>query len=1534
MKKQFFSLALFAAAWLAGGSAQAWDEPAQVDGVYQIGTASELEWFSEFVARNSNGETKAVLTADLDFTGVTHTPIGPNKDAKFNGSFDGQYHHIKNLVINTTDNYQGIFGWVRGGSTIKNLTIDATCSFTGGDRTAALVATLNANAGTDSPMQILNVVNHANVNSASGAVSAFIGASDNAVFFKIHNCVNTGNIKTTGSGKYAVVANGWSNGNPGANSQVWNVVNTGTISPIDGNNTFFRGNYRSVQNSYDVINYGMQATYISPSAIHSGELCYILNQGETLGVQYTQDLSDPNSIPMPISGLTVCKNTDYYCGGTAKGSYTYSNTELTASDVPASHSFSNETGLCTFCSYPKEDWKSASNDGYYYLSNATDVEWFSHMVRDAGHGAMNAKLDADIDFGGVPNAHLPIGSSGKKYFGHFDGQGHRIIGMVLNTASKLNNRGYDGNGFFGSVRGGGTDANETVTNEVIIENIIIDASCSIEHDNNFAAGVVAHINSRNDENSNIIIRNCGNEANVTTTGKNAAGILGCVEGTNVGLKLYNLWNKGNIVGRSGESAAICAWTGQRNVDGEVDVEGCWNIGEVTGIDGNHYNMIRRNSNIVPRNIVDLCIANGTNGGNQGTVAVHNTDNPISSGELCYLLNGDQTNIVYTQTLGTDAMPVYGTASSQVYQVGTIDCTGAAVGDINYSNTEGESVQRPHNYSEYGICSVCNGFEEPNLVDGWYELQNAGNVEWFGDYVDAGNLTSNAKLMNDIDFNNVENLHKPIGRSEQQKFNGTFDGQGYRIKNMIIEKPSDSNVGFFGWLRGNNANTTVKNLIIDSSCTIHGYNRVGGITGTYQNGGNIITIENVVNEATVTAEHQDAGGIFGGHQAGGPTIIIKNVMNRGAITAKNEHGFAGALCCYMEVGGGSKIENFVNLGTISGHEGGNIGRHNIGDVTNLIDLSATTDKTQGVRADLITTDIAGGKLAYTVGWWQELGTDDYPMPFEKVGAVVYRTGEERCDHADIATTVYSNTNGAIVTGSHNYNTTTGLCDLCSQPNAGFKSLVNGAYELGSVIDVKWFEAMVNYGSPAINGKVTTATLDFNGGSCRIGNDANSYRGTFQGNGVVVSNFVINNDQQVQGFFGWVTGGADISGIVFDNTCSISCNERGGIIGAAKDGGTVKITRLGNEGTVTTTSKNAAGIIGTDLNSACTLLIDQCYSTGTITGGNESAQIAGWTGANSKITNSWSCAEVTGVQEGREFSRYGGDNHGAQYENCFTTYHETNTGLTYDTPAAKFASGEVAYTINKNAGEEIFYQLLGTDDHPSLDSSRGQVILNGNYENVATTLTLNDANSFGTNSDFDVNSVTMTRTLKGEKWNTFCVPFGMTSEEISAQFGADAKVKELSGATLNGENYNMTFSDASTIVAGKPYMVRVSNEVTSLNLGAKTIKGTITPATAGDVTFTGVYNNGNAPQGSFIISNNVFYNVDSTVALKAFRGYITVDSGSGVKALTFDFDDDATGISLMEDGRSQMEDGAIYNVAGQRINKMQKGINIVNGKKILK
>lgn len=65
------------------------------------------------------------------------------------------------------------------------------------------------------------------------------------------------------------------------------------------------------------------------------------------------------------------------------------------------------------------------------------------------------------------------------------------------------------------------------------------------------------------------------------------------------------------------------------------------------------------------------------------------------------------------------------------------------------------------------------------------------------------------------------------------------------------------------------------------------------------------------------------------------------------------------------------------------------------------------------------------------------------------------------------------------------------------------------------------------------------------------------------------------------------------------------------------------------------------------------------------------------------------------------------------------------------------------------------------------------------------------------------------------------------------------------------------------------------------------------------------------------------------IAAGKAYIEY-SGAGIKGFTFK-DDDATGIANVE---KAVEDGIIYNVAGQRLNKVQKGINIVNGKKILK
>ena len=175
----------------------------------------------------------------------------------------------------------------------------------------------------------------------------------------------------------------------------------------------------------------------------------------------------------------------------------------------------------------------------------------------------------------------------------------------------------------------------------------------------------------------------------------------------------------------------------------------------------------------------------------------------------------------------------------------------------------------HEYRN-GICTMhddCDEhFERPQQdADGFYMLYNAGNVEWISQQVADNNIDLDCKLMNDIDFENIENLHSPIGPTDGRKYNATFDGQGHRIKNMIINRPDTERQGFFGDLRGNpnsrGEGTVIKNLIIDKSCSITGALRTGGITGTGQNSAKEIIIMNCVNEASITTTAKNAGGIL-------------------------------------------------------------------------------------------------------------------------------------------------------------------------------------------------------------------------------------------------------------------------------------------------------------------------------------------------------------------------------------------------------------------------------------------------------------------------------------------------------------------------------------------------------------------------------------------------------------------------------------------------------------------------------------------------
>ena len=93
-------------------------------------------------------------------------------------------------------------------------------------------------------------------------------------------------------------------------------------------------------------------------------------------------------------------------------------------------------------------------------------------------------------------------------------------------------------------------------------------------------------------------------------------------------------------------------------------------------------------------------------------------------------------------------------------------------------------------------------------------------------------------------------------------------------------------------------------------------------------------------------------------------------------------------------------------------------------------------------------------------------------------------------------------------------------------------------------------------------------------------------------------------------------------------------------------------------------------------------------------------------------------------------------------------------------------------------------------------------------------------------------------------------------------------------------------------------------------------------------------------NFILSNGshgvAFYTLSNDGILAAGKAYLQLptESVAGVKALKIFFedeDDDPTGIAITSAGPNEEE--AIYNIAGLRLSTAQKGLNIINGKKVI-
>lgn len=212
-----------------------------------------------------------------------------------------------------------------------------------------------------------------------------------------------------------------------------------------------------------------------------------------------------------------------------------------------------------------------------------------------------------------------------------------------------------------------------------------------------------------------------------------------------------------------------------------------------------------------------------------------------------------------------------------------------------------------------------------------------------------------------------------------------------------------------------------------------------------------------------------------------------------------------------------------------------------------------------------------------------------------------------------------------------------------------------------------------------------------------------------------------------------------------------------------------------------------------------------------------------------------------------------------------------------------------------------------------------------------------------------NVTMARKLKGDdKWNTLCVPFDMTAEQIAAN--GITEVRELTDAKKgDGDNLTLTFTKVETIEAGKPYIVRAKAN-TSLMVEGVAVKPDEPQSVevGGIVSMKGNYAATSLANKEFFISDNAFYVADQKVTLNGFRAYLKVSEAmeAPVNRMLIDIDGVATSVDEVFDADIVDADRLVdvYTLSGMSVKRgvrksealdgLAKGIYVVDGKKLVK
>ena len=282
--------------------------------------------------------------------------------------------------------------------------------------------------------------------------------------------------------------------------------------------------------------------------------------------------------------------------------------------------------------------------------------------------------------------------------------------------------------------------------------------------------------------------------------------------------------------------------------------------------------------------------------------------------------------------------------------------------------------------------------------------------------------------------------------------------------------------------------------------------------------------------------------------------------------------------------------------------------------------------------------------------------------------------------------------------------------------------------------------------------------------------------------------------------------------------------------------------------------------------------------------------------------------------------------------------TITGVSYtivdkNTLKINGVSGKEGWTGNAKS------VILSIDKGASATKIETMTVAYSKLSSIGLDESKDNTETISGNADKTVN-VKLTRTLKADVWNTFCVPFDVIVADSPLK---DATIKQIASVTEKDDGAVINFVDApATLVAGNAYLVRTTTAIVNPTFNGVTVKNVDPTNCSGNENYQliGIYSplkiDASLYGKVFGINNqDKLAKVKENTSIKGMRAYFLL--ANSATAAKLNFGGELTGIDAVDNGEAVMT-GKVYNLNGQYVGNslegLKKGVYVVNGKKVLK